>query len=123
MSVSGADRADGQLVAEGRDGGGRAAGGAEGGEQSVAHVRRQYCRQQSEMSGVYVPLFVDKWLDDPIRGPTGKLINFKGFAVGDGFPACIPMAGRPIDWCVDLNNGTRPAAHMSHTQTACAPNA
>ena len=55
-------------------------------------------------AGVYVPLFANAWLDDPIRGPNGKLINFKGFAVGDGFPACIPQPGRPIDWCVNLNN-------------------
>lgn len=55
-------------------------------------------------AGVYVPLFANEWLDDPIRGPKGKLINFKGFAVGDGFPACIPQPGKPIDWCVNLNN-------------------
>ena len=24
--------------------------------------------------------------------------------MGDGFPACIPIAGRRIDWCVDLNH-------------------
>jgi cathepsin A (carboxypeptidase C) len=54
--------------------------------------------------GVYVPLFVNAWLDDPIKGPNGKLINFKGFAVGDGFPACIPTPGKNVDWCVDLNN-------------------
>lgn len=39
-----------------------------------------------------------------LPAPAGKLINFKGFAVGDGFPACIPQPGKPIDWCVDLNN-------------------
>ena len=39
-----------------------------------------------------------------VKGPGGKLINFKGFAVGDGFPACIPQPGKPIDWCVNLNN-------------------
>ena len=55
-------------------------------------------------AGVYVPLFIDKWLDDPVRGPSGKLINLLGFAVGDGFPACIPIAGRRIDWCVNLNH-------------------
>ena len=49
-----------------------------------------------------MPLFVSEWLDDPVRGPSGRLINFRGFAIGDGFPACIPMAGKPIDWCVDL---------------------
>ena len=51
-----------------------------------------------------MPLFIDRWLDDPVRGPSGKLINLLGFAVGDGFPACIPIAGRRIDWCVDLNH-------------------
>ena len=35
--------------------------------------------------------------------PIGKLINFKGFAVGDGFPACIPQPGKPIDWCADFS--------------------
>ena len=51
----------------------------------------------------YFP-FVDAWLADPVKGPTGKEINFKGFAIGDGFPACIPLPGRRVDWCVDLNN-------------------
>lgn len=55
-------------------------------------------------AGVYVPLFVDAWLDDPIRGPDGDEINFQGFAVGDGFPACIIEDGKPVDWCVNLNN-------------------
>jgi len=55
-------------------------------------------------AGVYVPLFVNEWLDDPVRGPSGKLINFKGFAVGDGFPGCVATPGKPVDWCVDLNN-------------------
>jgi len=55
-------------------------------------------------AGVYVPLFVDAWLDDPVRGPGGKLINFQGFAVGDGFPACVSVKGKPVDWCVDLFN-------------------
>jgi len=54
--------------------------------------------------GVYVPLFVEAWLDDPVTGPLGKPINFVGFGVGNGFPACIPAAGRKIDWCVDLRN-------------------
>ena len=66
-------------------------------QQPVSLVGESY-------AGVYVPLFANAWLDDPIRGPNGKLINFKGFAVGDGFPACIPQPGRPIDWCVNLNN-------------------
>jgi serine carboxypeptidase-like clade 1 len=66
-------------------------------QQPVSLVGESY-------AGVYVPLFADAWLDDPIKGPKGKLINFHGFAVGDGFPACIPQPGKPIDWCVNLNN-------------------
>ena len=66
-------------------------------QQPVSLVGESY-------AGVYVPLFVNAWLDDPIKGPNGRLINFKGFAVGDGFPACIPQPGKPIDWCVDLEN-------------------
>eukprot|EP00928_Gymnodinium_smaydae_P061244 TRINITY_DN45376_c0_g1_i1.p1 TRINITY_DN45376_c0_g1~~TRINITY_DN45376_c0_g1_i1.p1 ORF type:complete len:604 (-),score=33.47 TRINITY_DN45376_c0_g1_i1:412-2223(-) len=66
-------------------------------QQPVSIVGESY-------AGVYVPLFVNEWLDDPIRGPAGKLINFKGFAVGDGFPACIETNGKSVDWCVDLNN-------------------
>ena len=69
----------------------------EASQQPISLVGESY-------AGVYVPLFANAWLDDPIRGPTGKLINFKGWAVGDGFPACIPQPGKPIDWCVDLNN-------------------
>jgi cathepsin A (carboxypeptidase C) len=69
----------------------------EASQQPVSFVGESY-------AGVYVPLFVNAWLDDPVRGPSGKLINFKGFAVGDGFAACIEMPGRPIDWCVNLKN-------------------
>ena len=29
---------------------------------------------------------------------------FESRRSGDGFPACIPQPGKPIDWCVDLNN-------------------
>lgn len=66
-------------------------------QQPVSLVGESY-------AGVYVPLFVNAWLDDPIKGPNGKLINFKGFAIGDGFPACIQTEGKAVDWCVDLNN-------------------
>jgi len=55
-------------------------------------------------AGTYVPLFANAWLDDPIVGPTGQPINFKGFAIGDGMPACIQTPGKQVDWCVDLNN-------------------
>jgi hypothetical protein len=47
---------------------------------------------------------VDAWLDDPVVGPTDKPINFVGFGVGNGFPACIPRAGMRVDWCVNLVN-------------------
>jgi serine carboxypeptidase-like clade 1 len=66
-------------------------------QQPVSLVGESY-------AGVYVPLFADAWLDDPVKGPGGKPINFHGFAVGDGFPACIPQPGKPVDWCVDLFN-------------------
>ena len=69
----------------------------EASQQPVSLVGESY-------AGVYIPLFVNAWLDDPIRGPSGQLINFNGFAVGDGFPACVPLPGRKVDWCVDLNN-------------------
>ena len=55
-------------------------------------------------AGIYVPLFVDAWLADPVVGPGGRPINFGGFAVGDGFPGCVAVEGRPVDWCVDLEN-------------------
>ena len=67
----------------------------EASQQPVTLVGESY-------AGVYVPLFANEWLDDPITGPTGRPIHFKGFAVGDGFPACIPQPGRPVDWCVNL---------------------
>lgn len=51
----------------------------EASQQPVSLVGESY-------AGVYVPLFVDAWLDDPIRGPSGKLINFKGFAIGASPP-------------------------------------
>ena len=55
-------------------------------------------------AGIYVPLFVDAWLADPVVGPGGRPINFGGFAVGDGFPGCVEVEGKPVDWCVDLEN-------------------
>ena len=69
----------------------------EASQQPVTLVGESY-------AGVYVPLFADAWLADPIVGPKGKEINFYGFAVGDGFPACIPQPGKPVDWCVNLEN-------------------
>ena len=42
--------------------------------------------------GIYVPGFVDAMLDDPIPG-----LNFAGYAVGDGWTGCKPVAGRKAD--------------------------
>ena len=58
----------------------------------------------SEWVGEWVSVWRHLSSHPIVQGPSGKLINFKGFAVGDGFPACIPQPGKPIDWCVDLNN-------------------
>ena len=51
----------------------------ESSQQPVSLIGESY-------AGVYVPLFANTWLDDPIKGPSGKLINFKGFAVGTRMP-------------------------------------
>ena len=73
-------------------------------QQPVSIVGESY-------AGVYVPLFVEQWLEDPITGPNGTPIHFAGFAVGDGFPACIPPSSpyddnvkKPVDWCANLTN-------------------
>jgi len=50
-------------------------------------------------AGIYVPGFVNAMLDDPIQG-----LNFKGFMVGDGCTGCEPAAGKPVDWCTNLDN-------------------
>ena len=50
-------------------------------------------------AGMYVPGFVNALLDDPIPG-----LNFKGYGVGDGFIGCPPVAGKPANWCVNLDN-------------------
>ena len=50
-------------------------------------------------AGIYVPGFAQAMLDDPVPG-----LNFRGFAVGDGFPGCRRISGRPVDWCIDLDN-------------------
>ena len=67
-----------------------------------------------------MPLFVDAWLNDPVVGVKGKPINFVGFGVGNGFPACIPRAGMKIDWCVNLNNvGFFKYPNVRSAQTIC----
>ena len=38
------------------------------------------------------------------HGSLGTATPFESRRSGDGFPACIPQPGKPIDWCVDLNN-------------------
>ena len=48
-------------------------------------------------AGIYIPYFIDAWLRDPIPG-----VNLVGFAIGDGCTSCVPMAGRPVNWCIDL---------------------
>lgn len=50
-------------------------------------------------AGIYVPGFVQAWLNDPIPG-----VKLAGFAVGDGWTGCAPAEGRPINWCLDLDN-------------------
>ena len=50
-------------------------------------------------AGMYVPGFVNALMDDPIPG-----LNFKGFGVGDGFIGCPAVEGRPVNWCVNLDN-------------------
>jgi len=49
--------------------------------------------------GMYVPGFVNAMLDDPVPG-----LNLQGFMVGDGFPGCAPLDGKPADWCINLSN-------------------
>ena len=50
-------------------------------------------------AGIYVPLFADAMMQDPVPG-----LNFRGWAVGDGWTGCVPRAGRPADWCINLDN-------------------
>lgn len=50
-------------------------------------------------AGIYIPYFIDAWLRDPIPG-----VNLVGFAIGDGCTSCVPMPGRPVNWCIDLFN-------------------
>eukprot|EP00747_Dinoflagellata_sp_TGD_P167344 gnl/TRDRNA2_/TRDRNA2_191546_c0_seq1.p1 gnl/TRDRNA2_/TRDRNA2_191546_c0~~gnl/TRDRNA2_/TRDRNA2_191546_c0_seq1.p1 ORF type:complete len:561 (-),score=106.84 gnl/TRDRNA2_/TRDRNA2_191546_c0_seq1:125-1678(-) len=50
-------------------------------------------------AGIYVPGFAMAMMEDPVPG-----LNFRGFAVGDGFPGCQEIEGRPADWCIGLDN-------------------
>lgn len=49
--------------------------------------------------GIYVPGFMQEMLDDPVDG-----LNLRGMLVGDGFPGCPLMEGKPINWCINLTN-------------------
>ena len=46
-----------------------------------------------------VPGFVNALLEKPVPN-----LNLKGFAVGDGWTGCAPVAGKPVPWCLDLDN-------------------
>lgn len=48
---------------------------------------------------MYVPGFADALMADPIPG-----LNFQGWAVGDGWTGCKAKPGKPMNWCVDLDN-------------------
>jgi hypothetical protein len=50
-------------------------------------------------AGIYVPGFAMEMLNDPIDG-----VNFQGIAVGDGWTGCKQIEGKPVDWCIDLDN-------------------
>jgi len=50
-------------------------------------------------AGMYVPGFAEAMMEDPVPG-----LNFKGWAVGDGWPGCKVMPGKPVDWCIKLDN-------------------
>eukprot|EP00746_Dinoflagellata_sp_MGD_P013664 gnl/MRDRNA2_/MRDRNA2_129623_c0_seq1.p1 gnl/MRDRNA2_/MRDRNA2_129623_c0~~gnl/MRDRNA2_/MRDRNA2_129623_c0_seq1.p1 ORF type:complete len:616 (-),score=110.34 gnl/MRDRNA2_/MRDRNA2_129623_c0_seq1:62-1909(-) len=49
--------------------------------------------------GIYIPGFAEAMMKDPVPG-----LNFKGLMVGDGFPGCKHIDGKPIDWCIDFKN-------------------
>lgn len=49
--------------------------------------------------GIYIPGFVQAWLDDPVPN-----VPLAGFAVGDGWTGCKPIPGRPANWCTNLDN-------------------
>jgi len=50
-------------------------------------------------AGIYIPYFIKAWLKEPVQG-----VNLIGFAIGDGCTACVPMEGRVVNWCIDLNS-------------------
>jgi cathepsin A (carboxypeptidase C) len=50
-------------------------------------------------AGIYVPGFVKAMIEDGVSG-----MNLKGFLVGDGWTGCPPVKGKPVDYCVDLDN-------------------
>lgn len=50
-------------------------------------------------AGIYVPGFAEAMMNDPVPG-----LNFKGFGVGDGWPGCVHQEGKPVNWCINLDN-------------------
>ena len=50
-------------------------------------------------AGIYLPGFADQMMSDPIPG-----LNFKGWAIGDGWTGCKKVPGKPPNWCIDLDN-------------------
>jgi serine carboxypeptidase-like clade I len=48
-------------------------------------------------AGIYLPGFADAMMTDPV-------CNFKGWAIGDGWTGCVPVEGKPANWCIDLDN-------------------
>lgn len=60
--------------------------------------RRFYLAGES-YAGMYVPLFAEQIMDNPIPD-----VTLNGWAVGDGWTGCQPEEGRPVDWCINLTN-------------------
>ena len=50
-------------------------------------------------AGIYLPGFANEFMSNPIPG-----LNFKGWAIGDGWTGCVPREGKKVDWCIDLDN-------------------
>ena len=50
-------------------------------------------------AGIYLPGFANEMMMDPIPN-----VNFQGWAIGDGWTGCVPVAGKPPNWCIDLDN-------------------
>ena len=50
-------------------------------------------------AGIYLPGFANEMMIDPIKN-----VNFQGWAIGDGWTGCAVVAGKPPNWCIDLDN-------------------